>query len=278
MTGGLAPGRKLVDTSPADKGEVLPDMARVSVNDWYIEQFRDLDRRPDRRSGPVKKIVVLSTPRSGSTLFCDSLAATGLFGRPEEWLNPRRVEACGRLRGLETLNLGEYLGYVLNKTTSDNGVFSMKIQIDQYKAWKEGRNYDPLDLRFDTVFYVHRRDKVAQAHSYAKALRTDQWRSYFESKPGSADQPVARSATANALLQIVAWEEFYEANLSRRVNRTYCYEDIAGDDGFVRRALEDCGIAPAGALDGKPTTVVQRGKADLEEIEAFKRYISGSAG
>jgi len=253
-------------------------MARLSVNDWYVEQFRDLDRRPGRRSGPLKKIAILSAPRSGSTFFCESLAATGLFGQPEEWLNPRRVEACRQLRGLETINLGDYLGYVLNKTTSDNGVFSIKIQIDQYKSWKEKKNYDPLDLRFDTVFYLYRRDKVAQAHSYAKAMRTDQWRSYFEPKPGSGDEPVARSATANALLSILAWEEFYETNLASRVNRTYCYEDIVSDDGFVRRALEDCGIHDAPRLDGKPTTVVQRGKADLLEIEAFKRYISGLAG
>ena len=119
---------------------------------------------------------------------------------------------------------------------------------------------------------------MAQAHSYAKALMTDQWRSYFASKPGSGDGPVAKSAIANALLSIVGWEEFYETNLSRRVNRTYCYEDIAGDDVFLRRALEDCGIAHAGPLEAKPTTVVQRGTADLLEIEAFKRYISGSAG
>lgn len=250
-------------------------MAQVSVNDWYVEQFRDLDRRPDRRSGPLKKIAILSTPRSGSTFFCDSLAGTGLFGQPEEWINPRRIEAWRRLRGVETIHLGDYLRHVLNKTTSGNGVFSIKIHIDQYQSWKDGRKYDPLDLGFDTVLYVYRRDRVAQAHSYAKALRTDQWRSYFGSKPGSSDEPVAKSATARALSMIIAWEELYEINLSRRVNRTYCYEDIVGDDGFVRRVLDDCGIAHAGALDGKPTTVVQRGKADLQEIEDFKRYMAG---
>src|SRR5215470_9144261 len=160
-------------------------MARPSVNDWYVEQFRELDRRPARRSGPAKRIAILSTPRSGSTFFCESLAGTGLFGKPEEWLNPRRVEACRQLRGGETINLGDYLGYVLNRTTSDNGVFSIKIQIDQYQSWKDQKNFDPFDLRFDAVFYVYRRDKVAQAHSYAKAVMTDQWRSYFGSKPGS---------------------------------------------------------------------------------------------
>ena len=87
-----------------------------------------------------------------------------------------------------------------------------------------------------------------------------------------------RVPKSNALLSILAWEEFYETNLASRVNRTYCYEDIVSDDGFVRRALADCGIDDADALGGKPTTVVQRGKADLLEIEAFKRYISGSAG
>jgi len=253
-------------------------MARLSVKEWYAEQFRDLDRRPRRGSGPARKIAILSTPRSGSTLFCDSLASTGLFGQPEEWLNPRRIEAYRRIRGVESAHLAEYLGFVSSRTTSDNGVFSIKIQIDQYKTWKEKANFDAFDLQFDVILYVYRRDKVAQAHSYAKAMMTDQWRSYFASKPGFAAEPVAKSAIANALLSIVGWEEFYETNLSRRVNRTYCYEDIAGDDDFLRRALEDCGIAHAGPLEAKPTTVVQRGTADLLEIEAFKRYISGSAG
>jgi LPS sulfotransferase NodH len=253
-------------------------MARLSVNDWYMEQFRDLDRRPDRRTAPSKKIAILSTPRSGSTFFCDCLAGTGLFGQPEEWLNPRRIEAFRRVRGVESIDLGVYLGHVLNRTTSDNGVFSIKIQIDQYKTWKEKANFDAFDLQFDAVFYIYRKDRVAQAHSYAKAMRTDKWRSYFDSKPGSGDGPVPRSATANALLSIVGWEEFYDSYLAPRVGRTYCYEDIVADQDFVRRALDDCGIGHAGPLDAKPTTVVQRSEADLQEIEAFKRYISGLAG
>jgi LPS sulfotransferase NodH len=246
----------------------------MKVHDLFIEQFTDMDRRPDRQAGPLRKIAVLSTPRCGSTFFCQALASTGLFGRPEEWLNDRRLEAYGRHRGVGRVDLQQYYEYVLNKSTTPNGIFTAKIHIDQYINWKK-YGVDALEMNFDRILYIYRRDKLAQAYSYAKALETDQWTSFLEPQAGTSPGAPPGSAVARALSAIVAWEEYYADNLSRHVDQAYCYEDVLQDAGFVGRVLDGCSIENAGHFPLDLKIKVQRNDDDKAALERFRRYLSG---
>jgi trehalose 2-sulfotransferase len=112
--------------------------------------------------------LVCATPRSGSTLLCEALAATGVAGRPAEYFEamydtglPRRPtdyfeglraipaasfladqlpaeggEAREALRGATTYR--DYLSWVIAAGTTDNGVFGAKLMwghVDHFVAY-----------------------------------------------------------------------------------------------------------------------------------------------
>src|SRR5215208_139697 len=71
--------------------------------------------------------LILSTPRSGSTLLCRGLEGTGLAGRPHEYFRPE-----GRLwsqYGGDADPVG-YVARLLSERVSANGVFGAKV------AWR----------------------------------------------------------------------------------------------------------------------------------------------
>src|SRR4051812_29634736 len=106
---------------------------------------------------PENVYLVCATPRSGSTLLCRALGATGVAGRPEEYFQarpaPRRppappdyfADASGiDLDGLlgrdhpepeapeysSLAGVGDYREHIvrsLGRGTTDNGVFGAKI-------------------------------------------------------------------------------------------------------------------------------------------------------
>lgn len=110
-------------------------------------------------AAPVRSYLVCATPRSGSTLLCHLLAATGLAGRPEEYFEalrhsgvPRQPEeyfdAERHANIVERLAFRElpdregrpepsplwrpeaydrYVGWALEQGTTPNGVFGAKM-------------------------------------------------------------------------------------------------------------------------------------------------------
>lgn len=108
-------------------------------------------------SKPTRSYVVCATPRSGSTLVCQSLIKTGVAGRPEEYFEalrssgvPRRPEEYFHESSDRTIldHLGErsegfnpsprsplwsrtaydrYLDWVFEAGTTPNGVFGAKL-------------------------------------------------------------------------------------------------------------------------------------------------------
>jgi trehalose 2-sulfotransferase len=113
--------------------------------------FNRLDR-------PERSYLVCATPRSGSTLLCEALAATGVAGHPEEYFEARRATGAPRsardyfdqaseaaraalaalgevppaeppeyssLRGID--DYAEHLRAALARGTGSNGVFGAKL-------------------------------------------------------------------------------------------------------------------------------------------------------
>src|SRR5688500_8623702 len=152
--------------------------------------------------------LVCATPRSGSTLLCEALKATGVAGRPEEYFEA--VPATGRppqpedyLRGADDADalalLGaaaapdpppyssldgvgsyaEHLERVRRWGTTPNGVFGAKLMWDHVgrlgAELAPDRDTPPLEL-LDELFdrpryvWVRRRDVVRQAVSLWRAM------------------------------------------------------------------------------------------------------------
>jgi LPS sulfotransferase NodH len=161
---------------------------------------------------PERSYVVCATPRSGSTLLCATLAATGVAGRPEEFFEaraatgvPRRpreyfdgatvervpdaeppVAAYSDLRGVR--DYADHVTAVLERGTTPNGVFGAKLMWmhvgDLVALARRVPGLDAADLRavLDALLgdphyvWVRRRDRVHQAVSLWRAMQTQAWR------------------------------------------------------------------------------------------------------
>lgn len=137
--------------------------------------------------------VLCTTPRSGSTLLCDLLAATGRAGRPQSFYHRPRfmrewAQAWG-LSGTATSPAEQDAAYLRAAIAAGRGgtpVFGMRLQ-QPYLAPLSAtldRLHPALPsdaARFERAFgriaYVHlaRMDKVAQAVSLVKARQTGLW-------------------------------------------------------------------------------------------------------
>lgn len=177
-------------------------------------------RRPPRMT---TSYLVCATPRSGSTLLCEALKATGVAGRPEEYFEavpatgarrlprdyleglddphalalvagegPDEQPAYSSLRGVR--RYADHLARVRRWGTTPNGVFGAKImwsQLDDLATLAEDGVRFPhrelLDRLFDRPRYVwvRREDTVRQAVSLWRAMQTRFWRAELE-------PPVAR--------------------------------------------------------------------------------------
>jgi LPS sulfotransferase NodH len=134
---------------------------------------------------PHTSYLIYATPRSGSFLLCEALINTRLAGNPTDYFNPWhtwRLLQCPR-----ATNYATCLASILQVGSSPNGVFGGKIMWpffnDLIGHLKGISGYEELPLpelmavAFPNLhsIYVTRRDKVRQAISYYKALRTDYW-------------------------------------------------------------------------------------------------------
>src|SRR3954454_10309436 len=144
-------------------------------------------------------LIVCATQRSGSTLLCALLKATGVAGVPNEWFQsfrdtglpdqPRQYLAgvddpavLALLPPLERRGPREMsfdFEAVRRAGTTPNGVFAAKVMwshTDDLWARLRGRRLEDV---FGPLRYVQvtRRDKVAQAVSLWTAIQTQAWRS-----------------------------------------------------------------------------------------------------
>jgi LPS sulfotransferase NodH len=164
---------------------------------------------------PERSYLVCATPRSGSTLLCHALAATGVAGRPEEYFEARRHTGVPRSpRGyfrdyaradelalprerppgpdyssLQAVrDYREHLAAALARGRGGNGVFGAKLMWMHVKDFvilartlpelEDAGLAEILAALFPGIDYVwvHRRDDVRQAVSLWRAIQTQAWR------------------------------------------------------------------------------------------------------
>jgi len=134
----------------------------------------------------TRSFFISATPRSGSSLLAEALEFTTVAGRPREYFDPGHEKTWLTRLGIKADT--EYVEKVLGAGTTPNGVFGAKVHWHQFLHLRKkirlvhGDGVSDLellrsafpDLRF---VFLTRRDKVRQAVSYYKALRTDCWHS-----------------------------------------------------------------------------------------------------
>jgi trehalose 2-sulfotransferase len=237
---------------------------------------------------PARSYLVCATPRSGSTLLCEALAATGVAGRPAEYFEalahsdlrraPREYfdvladPSIGGLLPEEPADPGPplpdgpyeaYLRDVLERGTTPNGVFAAKLMwgylgdtVSRLRRLEGVDGAEPAQVlaaafaRPRYVFVV-RRDKLRQAISLWRAVQSSSWRA--EDDRGGDPEPVF-SVHAIAHLrdqlasQEAAWSGFFA--WATIAPLTLVYEDYANElEGAVREVLAHVGVAAPEDLD-----------------------------
>lgn len=224
------------------------------------------------RTGPIRKYAIVSTPRVGSTLLASCLAATGALGWPLEWFNARYVQEFVEILG--HMSGDDFVEMLIRRTASANGIFGVNFHVSQYLDWKE-RGFNLLSLGFSKVYWMERSDRISQAYSFAKALKTDLWSKDSEEAAGYCDgvpvevspQDVAKTLTA------ISRDETHREEFP--IDRRYVYEALVGRlDDVVGEILHDFGERPVRV---QPATAPQSTRFDKERVSAIRRYFMGGA-
>jgi trehalose 2-sulfotransferase len=158
-------------------------------------------------SEPVcQSYFVSATPRSGSSLLAEALEFTTIAGRPREYFDPGHEKSWWTRLGITADT--EYVAKIVSAATTPNGVFGAKVHWHQFLHLRKkirlvhGEGTSDLellrsafpDLRF---IFLTRRDKVQQAVSYYKALRTDCWHSLRPDATITRETPVPAPISAS---------------------------------------------------------------------------------
>ena len=142
--------------------------------------------RPRRsRRSAIRSYFISTTPRTGGFLLAEALESTGIAGRPREYFDPLSERQCVREPG-DPRRTPSISSTILAAGTTPNGVFGAKVLWHQFVHLMaqlrliHGNGLSDLELlrrTFPDLRYVFltRRDKIRQAISYDRAIRSGVW-------------------------------------------------------------------------------------------------------
>ncbi|MBF9030321.1 hypothetical protein HKCCE3408_07925 [Rhodobacterales bacterium HKCCE3408] len=262
-----------IHLNPGRHGGIRASGARIEpgglgIMNLYRSQFAealDIDGAP----AVERTVLIASTPRCGSHMIGHAMTATGLLGRPFEYLNPANLAEWRRRLG--TSGAADSLAALIARRTTPNGVFALKAHHD-HCATIGGP--ERLLAALPNVYVVHlrRADVLRQAVSYAIARQTGVWIAGQE--PVSENVEYDRDEIATCLddiaIQNARWSSFFARAGIRPL--TLIYEEVAADlPGAITQIAQYSGvIGPDETLQVAAATERQgtSGRAD-EWIERY---------
>jgi LPS sulfotransferase NodH len=261
---------------------------------------------------PAQPYFVCATPRSGSTLFCEALTATGIAGRPAEYfealrgtdlprqpqeyfdtLDPELEALLPRLHqepAPELATAGSYLAYLdwaRAEGTTPNGVFAAKLMwgyLGEFtgRVRETGRSGGTGDLEvlqdaFPGARFVRvvRLSKVEQAVSLWTAIQTQTWRHGVEPAAAAAEPVYHRGAIERLVRYLTEHEDRWSTLFAAAgVDPfTIIYEELVETwDDTLRRTL-DFLESPGSADLELPHPPLQR-QSGGRSREWVERYVS----
>jgi LPS sulfotransferase NodH len=174
---------------------------------------------PQRDGAPETAYLLASVPRAGSTHFSHVLWRTGCLGAPLEYLNFDPAGPYGFAADSSDAQLRLWRS-LLRRRCSPNGVFGLKafpLQLQKLQSTNPGLLADVLATvlpreRPRRIVYLRRRDRVAQAVSYARASMSGIWRKEQESAgavPVHYSQEALEAAERGIAFQESVWAKMF---------------------------------------------------------------------
>ena len=223
-----------------------------------------------------RSIVIMMTPRSGSTLLSSLISLTGKLGRCAEHFNNRPGGALEQTASRHRVHsVDQLLNAVMNTTANNSGVFSIKGDFRQFAPFLGMRNFWEK-LRNPAFFYLTREDLLAQAISYEKALQTRQTTSTVAAVGEAVYDEAKLLQDVEYLTQMMASFEFLFATNGIQPTRL-TYEALSEDPVAVVRTIgKAIGIddLPPMSRDDSPL----RKQADALTEEWRRRFAEQSVG
>jgi LPS sulfotransferase NodH len=216
--------------------------------------------------------LIAASPRSGSQLLGNLLAATGLAGNPDEHFNPWHLGDATNFFPDDLLYGPEHIQRFIATTNTPNGVFGTKahfLQVTNFVGLDRLESLYPTPLKY---IHLRRKDVERQGISLARAAQTD---SYNSDMP-EQDAPVYNYH------QI--WQCIREVRVQDKGWKTYfhnqgiepfvvIYEELAADRArILKGVLESLGVSLP--LDFQvPETHLKKQADSLtdEWVEKFRR-------
>ena len=240
--------------------------------------------------------VICTAPRSGSTLLCRLLTATGIAGRPESWFHEPSVVAWVDAYGLtpdraspEQMVLADVFRAATAWGSEGSDMFGLRLQRHSFDFFLQklavlypglGNDAERFRAAFGrTLFlYLRRCDKIGQAISYVKASQSGLWhRAPDGTEIERLSPPRAPVYDADAILaQYRAmvgydadWERWFAAEGIEPMRQTY--EDLSANPvGALRCVLDRLGLDPAAADGVTPGTARLADEISLDWAARFR--------
>ncbi|WAS92939.1 Stf0 family sulfotransferase [Nannocystis punicea] len=217
---------------------------------------------------PARRYVIAGSQRSGSSLLCEGLEATGVAGHPAESFAPDFLDHWFHRWGLvPDCPFADYLAAARRHGTGRNGVFGIKIQymhVQSLARWAgRPRAGDAvLERLFPGARYVNivRRDVRAQALSFYRAIHTNQWArtpGVAPAPPPALDPREVEQLERQLTWQQTSWLQYFAARGIEPF--TVYYESLAADyRGQIARVLEFLGLDGATARLLPPPVLIRQ--------------------
>lgn len=219
-------------------------------------------------STSYESYIICTSPRSGSTLLCKLLAATGNSGKPDSHFHKPLVSAWMRYYNIAAGDHGsecELLSAIFNaardRGTGSTEMFGLRMQEHSFEFFlqklrvlheREASDSARIQAAFgNTLFiYLTRQDKLDQAISYVKASQSGLWHKAPDGceleRLSAAQEPFYDAdAITSQLTKLTEMDKRWESWFSseglnpRRVQ----YDDLSDNPiGVVRSLLDDMGI------------------------------------
>lgn len=229
--------------------------------------------------------ILCTSPRSGSTLLCKLLSATGISGNPgsyfhrpslSEWLSYFNLNLEPTLS--ETDVLEAIFQAAMAKGSLDTGVFGLRLQRHSFDFFMEklrilhphhANDRERVEAAFGRTLFIHltRLDKVEQAVSCVKAEQTGLWHVAPDGteleRVAPPAEPVYDAAKIRANYEDftrfdLGWAQWFEEQDIAPLRITY--DALSADPaGHLRIILEALGV------DGNAANGVVPGVAKLAD-------------
>ncbi|WP_176556115.1 Stf0 family sulfotransferase [Rubellimicrobium rubrum] len=250
---------------------------------------------------PVTSYVLCGTPRSGSTLLCGMLAASGVAGRPNSYFRPEDVVDWAAAWGVpqpHDLNSADfecaYLEAMRREGRAGTGVFGLRLMWDSVA--EAGRRLNralgadrdigqAIEAAFGPTLYVHvsRKDKVAQAVSLVRAEQSGFWHLAADGtvlegeetpRPVSYDRARLGEVTERLRTDDAAWVAFFQERRIRPLRLVY--ETASADPiAALAKVLAALGLDPELARHVAVPTARMADEVSREWTQRFHKESGG---